>query len=562
MGKGLAGAALWAFACALGACGGEPPPARPPPGPPRAESPAPSIACGDEVDALAAKARAADAEHDERCAVRAATKALGLCAGLADPEVRRLAAGAEAARDDHGEVQLLGPWVLERVAQAGETRVWDLGPDGPRLRFRIDGDEIALSAGDRLRVALGDDLAVLDPRAGTQSRATGVHFVAESAGHLFVAGPAEVRRLRLADLGPAGAVPWSEVPSAGEGRALRGGATLLYGGAVISFDTGAVLRTDRDLPAARPDEARILAYDGAAASMVEIDTATGAELARFALAKGAKIETGNLAPAYAPDPRYAFWFELGPERRDHGTAIVVAVGDTRTGRVQRFEDPRETWSIAFSGWAHLDAGGERLCADFASFHSGWTTCAWRLGPGGRARHDTRPAPASRPRLADVGLAGALELARAWTPDHRRSLLLTYRRAKDETKHDLRLTVVGAGGKVERVARLQAGEFLLDDRALDEPGNGDMYPNLPRVAPLDDAHAVVVHGVGSVEDKLVDLRTGDVSEPCSGHTDCRVVGRFTADPTGAMRDLLTGEVFVLSAGAAAFAAVPRAEAACP
>ncbi len=517
-----------------------------------------------EAAALMVEAHAAEERHDPRCAVRAAVKARGLCAGLANPAVARLAAVADTAREQHGTVRALGPWLLEWVTTAGETRVWEVGPDGARLRFRIDAEDVALSSGSKLRVALGPDVAVVDPATGTAARAAGAVFVAEGAGYLFVGDEAQVRRLRLADLAPTGVARWTwEDPSPSEGATvLRGGGLLVFGTWLVSIDAGAVLRSDLRFGGARPDGARILAFDDASQSMLEIDTTTGAELARFAIPAQGKVDSSNLVPGYAPDPRYAFWFEMGPERRQGGVAVVVAAGDTRTGRVHRFEDRTDTWSIAFSSTAHVDPDSGRLCAELYSFHGGWTLCDWRMAAGGRVRRDPQPVRGPRPALASLGLAGATEVTRAWTPDHRRLLVLTFVLGEQDIKRDLRLTIVDAAGKVERVAVLAAGELWLDDSGLREAWRAAEYPELPRVVPVDDAHALVLHGRGDVGDKLVDLRTGAVSDPCGGREGCVVAARFAIDPGGGARDVVTGRGFALSASAAEWAAAPHAEAPCP
>jgi hypothetical protein len=67
-------------------------------------------------------------------------------------------------------------------------------------------------------------------------------------------------------------------------------------------------------------------------------------------------------PAYAPDPRYVFWFALGHFRAGRGFAVVVMTGDTKTGAVRRFEDP-SVRSTALVGIPHLDEDGRRLCGD-------------------------------------------------------------------------------------------------------------------------------------------------------------------------------------------------------
>jgi hypothetical protein len=346
---------------------------------------------------------------------------------------------------------------------------------------------------------------------------------------------------------------------------LRGGDALAYANTLVSFDRGAILRTGFSFAAARPDGARILACDEAAGALAEIDTVTGAETARFAASpSGPCPSNGELSTeaAYTPDPRRAFWIERGPERKEGGPATVVAVGDTRTGRVQRLVDRRATWSIAVSAKAHLDETGAWLCGDFFAHRGFWTTCDWKVDKGGRAVRDPRPDPSRRPSPAALGLAGAVEVARAWTPRRERVLVLTFRRKGDE-KRDYRLTVAAPSGKVERSVVLEAGEFFLDDSALNEGWTRtDGGPGLPGLEQVGDDKVVVTRGVGNLGLMIVDLRTGAVTKPCPSPDECGLVGRYLTLGAGTLREVSTGATVQLTPSAAEWEAAPRAEAPCP
>jgi hypothetical protein len=553
--------ALPFVALVLASCAGAPPPAPPvmeiaPV--PAAPTPAPEPGCS-EAPALVAKMRAAEKEKRERCAVKAAKEALKLCPSGADASVQRVAATDAAWRGKHGPVRFLGPWLLERIEGSQEHRVWEIAASGPRLRARIESGEIALGLRDRLRVEVGDDVAFVDPRAGTVAR-IGLTFAHETSDYVYAGNGYDVRRLRASDLAPAGpVVPWVEGHAARPGRALLGGEVLI-GDVLVSFARGAALRTGVSLAGVRPDEARVLACDQDGPAMVEADATTGRELARFALPKGMECEVAE--PAYGPDPRYAFWIEQGPETKDRGRAIVVASGDTRTGKVRRFEDPSATWSIAFHSDEHLDEDGQHLCARLRSFHTMWTRCDWKLSKDGGIVRAPKPRAAPKPALSALGLAGAVDLGRAWTPAHDRLLVLSFR-VKGEEKQDLRLTIAGADGKVERAVVLVAGEATFDDRLLWEPERTLEYPDLPSIEAIDGDHAIFHTGsINGLEDLVVDLRTGAVTRPCLGLESCDLAGRFAGDEKGGLRDLVSGASLVLSASDADWDAAPEVAPPCP
>ena len=265
--------------------------------------------------------------------------------------------------------------------------------------------------------------------------------------------------------------------------------------------------------------------------------------------------------AYGPDPRYAFWIEPGKETADRGRKIVVASGDTRTGKVRRFEDPTATWSIAFHSGEHLDEDGQHLCANLRSFHTSWTRCDWKLTRDGGIVRAPKPSAHPKPALSALGLAGAVELGRTWTPAHDRLLVLSFRE-KGEEKRDLRLTIAGAGGKMERAVVLVAGEAAFDDRLLAEPERTLEYGELPSVEALDGSHALFHRGYSGLEDMVVDLRTGEVSRPCLGLEACDLAGRFVGDEKGGLRDLVSGASLVLSASDADWEAAPEVGPPCP
>src|SRR5262249_32901620 len=211
--------------------------------------------------------------------------------------------------------------------------------------------------------------------------APGARFIAEDASFLFAADDAHALRLRLTDLSTDASIAYASTSGNYDAHVLRGGAVLVWGGAILSFEAGKVLAAEQKLGSARPDGARITTCDAATKSIVEIDTRTGATTASFRIAGGV-TECGSMSyadAAHAPDPRYLFWFELGEEVRDGGRRIVVAAGDTVTGKVQRRRDPSARSGIGFSTTAHLDDTRTRLCVDVHSFHSSFTQCDWKLG---------------------------------------------------------------------------------------------------------------------------------------------------------------------------------------
>jgi hypothetical protein len=135
--------------------------------------------------------------------------------------------------------------------------------------------------------------------------------------------------------------------------------------------------------------------------------------------------------------------------------------------------------------------------------------------------------------------------------------------KGEEKQDLRLTIAGADGKVERAVVLVAGEATFDDRLLWEPERTLEYPDLPSIEAIDGDHAIFHTGsINGLEDLVVDLRTGAVTRPCLGLESCNLAGRFVADGKGELRDLVSGASLVLSASDADWDAAPEVAPPCP
>ena len=314
----------------------------------------------------------------------------------------------------------------------------------------------------------------------------------------------DLRRLRAGDLAPLGVVA---TRGGLVGHALRGGDELLAGDVLVSFAPTALIRSGVGFNGIRPDEERVLACDADAPSVIEVEATTGREMVRFKLPPGVDCQTLGAA-AYGPDPPFVFWLEPGPETRSRGRRVIVASGDTKTGTVRRLVDRESTWSIAFHSYEQLDADGQHLCAFMASFHTGWTRCDWKLAKDGAPIHDPKrvPRPDPEPRRAR---AHGRDRARARVDAIAYQLVLSFR-LQAETKRDLRLTIVDAQGKPERVTVLEAGECAFDDRLLTQPEEAS-NPDLPRLEVIDDDHAIFHEGVGSLEPMVIDLRDGRCRE---------------------------------------------------
>jgi hypothetical protein len=543
---------LFLVLVALASCAG--PPALPPV-PPSVPAASPEPGCKD-APALVAKMQAAQADQREDCAFEAAKSAQKLCPRLLGESLAAMTARDEERRKLHGRAWAYGAWFVEQLDGPYEVRVWEREGKGVALRARLDaGDDIVADARGRLRLQASGELVFVEPRQGRVHRLPAQSFLAETKEYVFVRGSEDLRRLRATDLAPAGVVA---APGGLVGRVLHGGDELLAGDALVSFATSSVVRTGVTSTGVRADERRVLACDEEALAIVEADATTGKETARFALPSNVDCHTG--APAYGPDPRFIFWLEAGPETPDRGRRIVVASGDTQTGKIRRFEDRDATWSIAFHSDEHLDADGEHLCAVLASHHSSWTLCEWRLAKDGTPLRDPKREPRPTPSLAALRLTGATELGRAWTPSRNRQLVLSFR-TKGQSKRDLRLTVVDARGKIERTVVLEAGDLFFDDRRLPNQDDDASAP-LPAIEAIDDDHAVFHEGLGSLEPMTIDLRTGAIERPCHGHERCAVSRRVVSDGEGTVRDIVTGETWTLSASREAWEAAPEIHRPCP
>jgi len=239
--------------------------------------------------------------------------------------------------------------------------------------------------------------------------------------------------------------------------------------------------------------------------------------------------------------------------------LIVVIADFKTGQVGRFEDPQATWSIAFNGTPYVDADGPRLCVNLASFHGSWNLCDWRVDAKGHIRRDPKStAPLDSP---PVGPGGDIELGRLDMPKGDRRLVLSFRQ-KGETKTDLRLTLFH-GRKLERRVSLEPGELFFDDMALREAWRAHEYAELPRIAPLDESHVVILRGSGSLTDMVVNLDSGSVQKPCNGLDDCRVVGRYAVDSKeGVIVDVLSSAKMSLEPSAIDWATAPHVEEPCP
>jgi hypothetical protein len=499
--------------------------------------------------------RDAVAKHDARCALRAGARARSLCPTLTDPPAEALAREADALRTAHGPLSLDGPWLVEHAPD--ESRVWDVSSGSAKLRARVEGYDLSVLPSGLARAAIGDDVAFVDPRTGSIARVPWREIVAETTDLVFAAKGSEVRRLVLPKLEPDAVVTWGS-PSREVGLVtpLAGGAVLVVGDTLVSFEAKAVVRTDLPFLATSADETHVLGCDPKAHALVDVAPKTGGELGRVALPSGADCPQ---AVGFARDPRFVFWLERGPETKDAGAEVVVVAGDLRSGQLSRFADPGVTWSIALRTEPFLEEGSARLCARFVSFHGSWTHCGWKLDARGRLSKDARPSDS--PTSPRVGPGGIIELGMRALPKADLRLVLSFKE-DGEAKSNLRLGVF-RGPKLERSISLEPGSFFFDDMALKEAWRAHEYPELPSIWPLDEHHVVVSRGTGSLTDMVVDVDTGAVTRPCKDQEDCSVVGRYAVHAKdGELVDVLTGAKTQLGATASEWAATPHVEAPCP
>jgi hypothetical protein len=509
-------------------------------------------ACRDAV-LLVEKAREHLAKKNKRCAGLFASEARARCStslGADDP----LTQLDEAQRAEHSDVTALGPWFVEYAGE--DQRIWSVAPGHAQLRARLPNAELSVVAGvagNVIRAESGEELLFVDPATQSLARVPRADVVAEGGDYVFTATDTEVRRLRLPKLEPAGVVAWKR-PSESEGMhaPLRGGAALAVVDTLVAFDKPSSVATGFSFLSANADQTRLLACDPASHALVDLDAVTYAVRARVTI-PGAKscVE----AAAYAPDPRFAFWLERGPETKRGGMNVIVRVADFKTGKVSRFDDAKSTWSIALHATPYVD--GARLCAEMSSFHGAWKLCNWKLDARGRVTRDAIPTtPADAP---PIGPGGAIELGRAALPSGERLALRFHQKGDD--KSALELAVTPANGK-ERLIALEPGTFFFDDNGLREAWRVNEVAPLPRIAPpIDVSHVVILPGIGSLTDMVVDIGTGAIQKPCDGRDDCHVVGRYAADRRGLLIDILTGAKTSLDISDSDWAEAADAENAC-
>lgn len=317
-------------------------------------------------------------------------------------------ARVEPRREAHGSLEMAGDkWLVERV-DTYDARIWEVLPTGAKLRARIEPYDTKFLPGDRLAVDKNDDLVIVDLPTGKVHVEPKTRLFAATPDYLFVGDAKVGRRVRAADFSAAGSVPWEGALDYMRGsddlHVLAGGDTMAIGDSLVSFATGNVLVRHVQFSVPRADGKRIAACDSASLSIVEVDAATGAFGARFPLRKPEGMTDCRTSdnPAYADD-HTLFWFEMGSDTKDAGRKMIVCAGDTTTGKVARFEEPSQTWSIGFSSYPFVEDG--RLCTTIASFHTSFRACDWALSGGKIVRSTAKAkAPPSRPVRASKGVA--------------------------------------------------------------------------------------------------------------------------------------------------------------
>ncbi|MCC6526920.1 MAG: hypothetical protein IT373_30005 [Polyangiaceae bacterium] len=490
--------------CAFGAaaCPGAGPSAPTPPvltasaPPASAESsaaPAPKPECTPEVvQAFAAKPTMA-----AFCAARAACPSF---TGWVEP--RSADATPRRARSDW-TATLNGHWAL--LTTSLDARVFALGPDGFTLRYLLDWGTARL-LGDRLWIEHDGDATLLELATGATKHLGAARVLGVTASDLLVAGTERSVRLRRADLAERDSVSW--VPdsfNAEQVVVLRGGASVLLGGALVSFPRGQVVRQKLNsykppAGAVRPDGERLVMCDGDGA-LVEVDTESGATTATFRRAKvDCTPDRSGTGAAYTADPRYVFWGEPESAQGDGG-GTVIAVGDTLQGTVAEYVDGTVPWEGIVAPTARLDAASGRLCLDIQySSHTGGEICNWELAAGGRPVRSR--GPAARP----PGLAkGASVVVDATSPSGARRAVLTQRR-QGNTLLDLSLTAY-TQGHVDRT-------ILVQDHPPWASVQGPEYGSMVRPVALvffDEHHVAVLPDGNTVPPgTYVDIDTGEVT----------------------------------------------------
>ena len=485
----------------------------------------------------------------------------------------------EPPREAHGWVAQEGGYYVEHTPD--EQRVWEMTSSGVRLRARVAPSDLRFFSGGMLAVRESGAVHVLDLARDKAHVLVGEDVVNATSDYVFLESTDSAhpsgRRARVEDLSSAGLVAWGDVATTMRGEddshVLAGGASLAIGDALVSFQQGKVLSRNMLFGAATPDGKRISACDGATRDVVEVDAATGAVLARFRPPKD-KLPAEGCAtsdtPAYANE-HTVFWFEQGAETKDAGRRLIVAAGDTVTGKVTRFADPEQTWSIGFSSYPFVEGG--RLCTTIASFHTSMRLCDWVLEKG---RVKRSPEGKDDPTARSLGLGKAAHtVLTAKSPSGAKIALLTYTwtgKDEDAKKRDLRLTVATTKGVKEAGAVLFAGQIDMNDERPPQE-TGEVEDPWAKIVFYDETRVAVFTGpvaVASGADLgahvspawLLDTTKGAATPLCGGGP-CYPVGRYVAPGVdGKLVDPLTGQAFSLTPTEAEWQSALRIKKACP
>jgi hypothetical protein len=194
----------------------------------------------------------------------------------------------------------------------------------------------------------------------------------------------------------------------------------------------------------------------------------------------------------------------------------------------------------------------RPCLAAHSRRATVTYCDWKIGGDGIVRRS--PEPARRPSLADAGVNGRLEAARARSPRGDRVAIATYTEVEEE-KRDLRISVVGSAPpyRLVRSVVVDAEAFTMDATGIaseDLTLAEGTYMDPPTLTFIGDRF-VAFTATYYPHCKVVDLDTGEVTT----HSECGLTGGTPAiyKSDGVLLDPASGPPVLLRASPEEWAA---------
>jgi murein DD-endopeptidase MepM/ murein hydrolase activator NlpD len=474
----------------------------------------------------------------DRCAARWATEAARRCESVRAQALDLFAIADERSRAAPNLTLSVTPdarWVLQGDDK-GHARIWEWVAGAPKLAMRLEADMTWDARAGGLVIGRREGAAILvDARSGKTARFDDVSALGVLEGGIMLAGAESVRRVDRTTFEVTGTATSSaklDVGYDGPFVLLRGGRSVMVGGALVSFDRHAVLARGVQLVSRSEGDQRLLVCDDRRHALV-LEGETGRREADVDLS--ATSSCGFSMPGLSPDGRFLVGVDDRASARGVRQMEVVVV-EIATGKTTRRLDPSMSFSTALDASVSIEKG--TVCVGYGNMHWRRFHCPWSIDSGGRISPRRAPAHPASPRF---GIVGA-EMARATSADGRFVVVATYddlaKRPNDPPDQArLRATVVDvASGRPLREVVVAPGKVSISWSTL-----AGASPASVRF--LDATHALIFGGTdGSVPPVVLDVESGTFAVVPA---DAELVPdtRF-ATVGGALLDLPTGRVWSL------------------